>query len=209
MQKPTAIEEFDAAVREHAAEFGVPIDDNLAARLSRYYGLVMKWNARLHLVAPCPAEKFATRHVLESLMLIRHVPANAHITDVGAGAGLPSIPCLLARPDIRATLIDSSQRKAVFLREALRELELTDRAEVIAVRFQDTAAPATDVVTCRALEQFENALPALIAWVPPDSALLLFGGPRLLTQLQRLRPQTKAELIPTSERRFLMIASPK
>ncbi len=209
MQKPTPTAEFDAAVREHAPEFGITIDDSLAARLVHYYALVTKWNARLHLVAPCPAEEFATRHVLESLMLIRHVPANARITDVGAGAGLPSIPCLLAGPDMRATLIDSSQRKAVFLKEALRELELADRAKVIAARFQDIASPPTDVVTCRALEQFESALPALIAWGPPASALLLFGGKQLLAQLRRLRPQTKAELIPTSERRFLIIASPK
>ena len=209
MQKPTPIEEFDAAVREHAPEFGSAIDDSLAARLSHYYSLLMKWNARLHLVAPCPADEFATRHVLESLLLVRHVPAEAHVTDVGSGAGLPSIPCLLARPDIRATLIDSSQRKAVFLKEAVRALELTDRAEVIAARFQDIAAPPTDVVTCRALERFERVLPALIAWAPPESTLLLFGGNRLRTQLQGLRPQIEAELIPTSERRFLIIASPK
>lgn len=209
MQKPTAIEEFDAALRAHAPEFGVAIDDSLATRLIRYYKLVMKWNTREHLVAPCSAEEFATRHVLESLMLVRHIPADAHIADVGSGAGLPSIPCLLMRPDIRATLIDSSQRKTVFLKEALRELQLADRAEVIAARFQDIVSPPADIVTCRALERFESVLLALIAWTPPESMLLFFGGNRLLAQFQSLLPQVEAELIPTSERRLLIIARSK
>ena len=209
MQKPTAIEEFNAALWAHAPEFGVAIDDRMATRMNSYYSLVMKWNARLHLVAPCSPEEFATRHVLESLLLIRHLPPDACVTDIGPGAGLPSIPCLLARADIRATLIDSSQQKSVFLKEALRELELADRAEVIAARFQDIPAPPADVVTCRALERFENALTSLIAWAPGATMLLFFGGHRLLAQLQSLLPRVEAELIPTSERRFLIMASSK
>src|SRR5437588_4187348 len=145
-QMPTAGEEFDAALRAHTPQFGVTIDDDVAARLSDYYNLVMKWNARLHLVAPCAAAEFATRHVLESLMLVRRLPTNAHIIDVGSGAGLPSIPCLLARADIRATLVDSSQRKAVFLREALRQLNLTNRADVMSARFQEITPPPANVV---------------------------------------------------------------
>ena len=206
---PTAVEEFEAALRAHALQFGVTIDNDAAARLSDYYNLVMKWNARLHLVAPCAAAEFATRHVLESLMLVRHLPTSAHVIDVGAGAGLPSIPCLLARADIRATLIDSSQRKTVFLKEALRQLNLANRAEVITARFQDITPPPASVVTCRALDRFEDALPSLIAWTPRASTLLFFGGNRLVSQMQGLLPRVEAELIPTSERRFLITARPK
>ena len=83
-------------------------------QLGAFYSLLTHWNDRLHLVAPCSPEEFATRHVLESLMLLKHLPQDAKIADIGSGAGLPIIPCLLARPDLQATLIESSQKKSVF-----------------------------------------------------------------------------------------------
>src|SRR5207244_1182907 len=121
-EMPTPTEMFSQALRNHAAEFGIQLDADDVRRLSNYYELLLKWNDRLHLVAPCSPEEFATRHVLESLILILRLPHAARVTDVGTGAGLPMIPCLIMRDDLRATLIESSQKKAVFLREAFRQL---------------------------------------------------------------------------------------
>src|SRR5215468_4107269 len=142
---PTAIEEFGKALQEHEELYGVHLPNAARAGLSQYYRLLLKWNDRLHLVAPCTPSEFATRHVLESLMLIRHLPANAQVADVGSGAGLPIIPCLIARDDIEATLIESAAKKDVFLREALREIA-GERARVIAKRFQDVAKPDANFI---------------------------------------------------------------
>lgn len=206
---PTDAERFEAALVTHAPEFKLELGDETIARLRDYYKLLMKWNARLHLVAPCSAEEFATRHVLESLILLRHLSSNAKLVDVGSGGGLPSIPCLLARPDISATLVDSSQRKSVFLKEAIHRLDLAGRAEVIAAQFSDVAPKPAHAITCRALERFETALPRLIDWAPSGSTLLLFGGEGLLSASQALLPNVRAELIPRSQRRFLIIAAPQ
>src|SRR5713101_9319601 len=101
---PTPTEKFGQALWNNAAEFGIQLRADEVTRLSGYYELLLKWNDRLHLVAPCSPEEFATRHVLESLMLLPHLPANASLLDVGSGAGLPSIPCLIVRGDLRVTL---------------------------------------------------------------------------------------------------------
>jgi 16S rRNA (guanine527-N7)-methyltransferase len=146
-------------------------------------------------VAPCEPEEFATRHVLESLLLLKHLPQHATIADVGSGAGLPIIPCLIARADLEATLIESSQKKAVFLREALNAVER--KASIIARRFEEIEAPAVSFVTCRALDQFTKKLPELIEWAPKGATLLLFGGEALL-------PEAEKFLIPHSERRYLI-----
>src|SRR4030095_10440652 len=107
-------------------------DVNLPAQtmheLSEYYSLLTRWNERLHLVAPCNEAEFAMRHVLESLLLLRFLPVNAAIVDVGSGAGLPIIPCLIVRSDLSATLVESSQKKSVFLREALNRAGIANRA---------------------------------------------------------------------------------
>jgi 16S rRNA (guanine527-N7)-methyltransferase len=203
---PTPTERFSQALRERAGDFGVRLSNDDVEGLANYYELVMKWNPRLHLVGPCVAEEFATRHILESLVLLPHLSHEALITDVGSGAGLPIIPCLIVRPDLRATLIESSQKKAVFLKEALKGLANPRAHKVLSTRFEDIPIVKAEFVTCRALDRFQQLLPKLIEWAPAASTLLLFAGPALREKIEALLPEARAVLIPDSEQRFLMIA---
>jgi 16S rRNA (guanine527-N7)-methyltransferase len=203
---PARIEQFSRALTRHASEFAVQLKSEDIAPLTAYYELLLKWNTRLHLVAPCLPEEFATRHILESLFLLRHVSPGAHLIDVGSGAGLPIVPCLIVREDLAATLIESSPRKAVFLREALKLTKCPRRAKLIVKRFEEISAPPADFVTCRAIDRFQQILPQLVDWSPAGSTLLLFAGPSLRGQIEALLPETIAELIPESERRFLIVA---
>jgi 16S rRNA (guanine527-N7)-methyltransferase len=205
---PTANEKFRRALEVVSKNFGVVLEHNDAEQLGRYYELLLKWNDKLHLVAPCSPEDFATRHVLESLTLLRHLPKDAVVSDVGTGAGLPLIPCLIVRDDLRATLIDSSTRKGAFLREALRYLHLGSRAKVIVGRFEQIDAPEADFVTCRALDRFSEFLPKLIGWARPNTTFLLFAGESLRRQIESILPLATIERIPQSERRFLIVGHP-
>ena len=203
---PMPIDRFSQVLRDHADDFAVRFQDEDIASLSAYYSLLLKWNPKLHLVAPCSPEQFATRHILESLLLLKHFPRDARVVDVGSGAGLPIIPCLILRPDLRATLIESSQRKAAFLREALRGIANPESANLIMDRFEKRPVPQTDFITCRALDRFQQIVPKLLNWSPRSSTLLLFGGRALVSQIEGLLPSVKAELIPGSEHRFLVVA---
>ena len=204
---PTSTERFSRTLTRHAVDFAIELGPDDARRLSDYYELLLKWNDRLHLVAPCSPEEFATRHVLESLVLLPHLPPNARIVDVGSGAGLPIIPCLILRADIQATLIESSQRKGVFLREALRLAGSHRAALLTASRFEETTAPDVEFVTCRALNQFLKVLPTLIDWAPKGSTLLFFAGSSLRNQIKRVLPAAEAHPIPMSVQRFLVKAT--
>ena len=177
------------------ASYDLDLPDETLAQLGDYYSLLTRWNDRLHLVAPCAPEEFATRHVLESLLLLKHLPQHATIADIGSGGGLPIIPCLIARPDLEATLIESSHKKAVFLREALNAVGR--RATIVARRFEEIEAPQVSFVSCRALDQFREKVSALIEWAPKGATLLLFAGAGL--------PQKHRFLIPNSEKRFLYV----
>jgi len=136
--------------------FGLDLSPETVTQLGKFYSLLMRWNERLHLVAPCSPEEFAVRHVLESSMLLKHLPQNAKIADIGSGGGLPIIPCLIARDDLEVTLIESSQKKAVFLREALNAFGR--RAHVIARPFEEVEPPPVSFITCRALDQFMDKI---------------------------------------------------
>lgn len=197
--------EFDKALGAHAAAFGAHLGEETRSRLGEYFELVREWNPRLHLVAPCPPSEFATRHVLESLLAAPLISEGAAVVDVGSGAGLPMIPCLVARPDISATLVESSKKKAVFLREALSRLGIKDSSRVSPERFEKLETPGADFLTCRALERFTEALPGLVEWARGVRTLLLFGGASLRERLEHLSLRFEAVRVPESERRFLFV----
>ena len=202
----TEVEQFRRALVLNGAEFGIEFPSEQIERLISYYELLLKWNPKLHLVAPCSPEEFAVRHILESLTLLTHLPANAHVADVGTGAGLPIIPCLIMRADLHGVLIESSQRKAAFLKEALRAIKPRDRTQLIVARFEDVPCPDVAFITCRALDKFSELLPKLIDWAPLKTTYLLFAGETLLEQIRQLLAVSSIERIPRSEKRFLVAA---
>ena len=198
---------FRETLETEGPAFNVVLTAEALDGLSQYYELLSLWNSRVHLVAPCSPQEFATRHVLESLVLLKHLPSDVKVAEVGAGGGLPIIPCLIVRPDLRAILIEAAQKKAVFLREALTQTGTSARASVINERFENVAAPAVDFVTCRALERFEEMLPHLFEWAPMSATLLLFGAKRLETRIEGLGFSSTAALMPRSQGRFLFVVN--
>lgn len=197
---------FRSSLEAESSSFGLRLADSELTRLCLYYQLVNKWNSLLHLVAPCSPEEFATRHVLESLTLLLHLPRDANVADIGSGGGLPILPCLIVRSDIRSTLIEASKKKAVFLREALKETETASQGNVIAARFQSVSVPTAGFLTCRAIEHFQEVLPQIVYWandLTQPRKLLLFGGESLRKNLDGLHLNYSSELMPHSEKRFL------
>ncbi len=94
-------------------------------RLIDYLALLQKWNKVYNLTALRDQQKMVSHHLLDSLAVVPHIEAN-HILDVGSGAGLPGIPLAIARGDWRITLLDSSHKKAAFLKQAAIELKLSN-----------------------------------------------------------------------------------
>lgn len=196
--------DLKTAVAKHEGEFDLGLSSNAIARLNAYYEIVQEHNPRLHLVAPSTVEDFAARHILESLTLLKHLPPGAKLADVGAGAGLPSLPCVLVREDLKARLIESKEKKARFLTEAAERLGLTKRVEVINDQFIETHAADATHVTCRALDKFAELVPRLIRW-SRERTMLLFGGPALGDAIGKSGRSFETELMPLSERRYLYI----
>lgn len=195
-------EEFTEALKKHQPAFGFNLPEEALSRLSDYYRLIQKHNALLHLAAPASAEDFAIRHILESLTLLEYLPENSRFADVGAGAGLPGIPCLLVREDLHGFLIESKQKKAQFLSEAREKLGLKARSTIINRQFEEIRKPDARVVTCRALDKFTQKLPALLKW-SENSYMVFFGGENLRAELRKHGLTFREKLLPLSEKRFL------
>ena len=117
--------------------------------LEDHFRLLTAWNARLNLTRIQGLEDTVIRHYCESLFLGSWIPGGAwRIADVGAGAGFPGIPVAILRPECSVTLVESHQRKAVFLREAVRGLTNVSvesaRAEDLRMQFDWIVSRAVD-----------------------------------------------------------------
>lgn len=198
-------ENFVGAILKNQKVFGLNLVDSQIEKVAEYYEIVQKNNEILHLVAPCTEEEFAMRHILESLTLLEFLPENTKFADVGTGAGLPSIPCLLVREDLQGFLIESKLKKAVFLQEVVEKCDLTDRVSIINRQFEEISKPAVSYVTCRALDKFTQKLPKIIKW-SKGANLLFFGGNSLREELIKNRVKFTEKLMPLSEQRFLFIS---
>jgi 16S rRNA (guanine(527)-N(7))-methyltransferase RsmG len=110
------------------------------ATLEAHYNLMVRWNKTLNLTKVTDPAEAVARHYVESLFLGAHLPVQSlRIADIGSGAGFPGFPVAILRQDCEVTLIESHQRKAVFLKEASRGLGnlrvIAERAEEVADRF--------------------------------------------------------------------------
>jgi 16S rRNA (guanine527-N7)-methyltransferase len=198
--------EFITAIKDRQADFGLTLADEKIEALAEYYALVQKHNPVLHLVAPCSAEEFAVRHVLESLTMAEYLPKKAKFVDVGAGAGLPSIPCLIVRNDLLGTLIESKVKKTKFLEEVIKECKLEKRTRIINRQFEEVERPDVSHITCRALDKFIEKFPRLLKW-SKNASLLLFAGNSLRDELKKNNLKFREKLMPLSEQRFLFIVN--
>ncbi|HMJ08244.1 MAG TPA: RsmG family class I SAM-dependent methyltransferase, partial [Pyrinomonadaceae bacterium] len=145
----------------------------------------------------------------ESLTLLEFLPQNARFADIGPGGGLPSIPCLIVRDDLKATLIESKIKKAAFLNDVVVRLGLSNRVIVVNRQFEEATAQNFEIVTCRALDKFAVRLRRLVRW-SAKRRLLLFGGPGLEAAISELHlPVFARRLMPLSQQRFLFVIDPK
>jgi 16S rRNA (guanine527-N7)-methyltransferase len=130
---------------------------HVCGQLAIYLELLLKWNARTNLTAIRDPHEIVRRHFGESLFAAQHLGPCTTLLDFGSGAGFPGLPIQLFRPGIQITLAESQGKKASFLREAVRALNLP--TEVIPARVETLPASRTfEITTLRAVDNMEEAL---------------------------------------------------
>lgn len=190
------------AIKKYQSKFGLEMTDEKISQLVVYYELVMQYNKELHLVAPCNEEEFAVRHILESLYALQFLPEDTVFADVGTGAGLPAIPCLIVREDLMGKLVESKEKKGKFLGHAIRKCDLRDRAMLLNQQFQEIENIEVSYITCRALDKFGKRVEQIRKW-SDDAEMILFAGESVKRELVRNKIEFDEYLIPMSERRYI------
>jgi 16S rRNA (guanine527-N7)-methyltransferase len=188
------------------------LSNNQLSRVAIYLELLLKWNAKINLTAIRNPQEILTRHFGESFFAARHLVSDdaslSSAIDIGSGAGFPGLPMKIWSTNLALTLIESNGKKATFLREVCRALELGG-IKVISKRAEDIKAQA-DLVTLRAVERFESILPVAERLLKPAGNLALLIGRSQEEVAKRELPELRwqpAVPVPESQNRDLLVGS--
>jgi 16S rRNA (guanine527-N7)-methyltransferase len=158
----------------------VPNDDGLD-KIQAYFELLTRWNRTINLTSlplDKPTDETIDRLFTEALAAVRYLPDSAtRWFDFGSGGGSPAVPMQAVASSIHLTMVESKERKAAFLREVVRNLELS--ATVANIRFEDVGTfdqtrNQVDVVTVRAVRPTATMFAAASAVLSQSGLLLIF-----------------------------------
>ena len=202
---PLSAEIIAKALREFRLEAG---SEQIAA-IQRYMAMLVAWNEKINLTAIRDPLEILYRHFCESVYAAVAVPlALGRLADVGSGGGFPGLPLKILRPDLHVSVIESNVKKATFLAEVVRELELAD-TRVLVSRYEELGEELTplDFVCSRALGEFEKFL----GWAGSDrvaaNQVVLWVGGRDMEEIRNVKGWVWNEpsAIPHSLQRFLLV----
>jgi 16S rRNA (guanine527-N7)-methyltransferase len=174
---------FRDRISRRLLKAGVSPDAALVGKLDAYLQFLARWNSKINLTAfPLaePNEEAIDRLLVEPVVAARHAGPLTAFIDIGSGSGSPGIPFALALAPPRFALVEAKTRKAVFLLEALRHLEVSS-GTVETARFEQLLTrpelhEAFDVLTIRAVRAEARTLLTLQAFLRPGGRLLWFRG---------------------------------
>lgn len=124
-------------LKEKAALYGTELDEIALGRFDKYAKLLVEWNEKINLTAITDPEGIVIKHFVDSLTVFSaiEIPEGAKVIDVGTGAGFPGVAMLIARPDLKMTLIDSTNKKLNVIRDILEKIGLD--ANVVHIRAEE------------------------------------------------------------------------
>ena len=141
---------------EETKKLGINLTDKQLSQLEKYYNLLIEWNNKINLTRIVEKEDVYLKHFYDSLTISKIIDLNnsGSLCDIGTGAGFPGVVLKIVYPNLKVTLVDSLNKRIVFLNEVIKELELTD-IEAIHSRAEDIK-DKYDIVTSRAVANLKK-----------------------------------------------------
>jgi 16S rRNA (guanine527-N7)-methyltransferase len=202
-----------AIIRRALGEFNLPTYDDQVLQIQQYIEILLAWNEKVNLTAIRDPLEILYRHFCESMYASVAVPVeNGRLADVGSGGGFPGLPLKIIRPNLRVFLVESNVRKATFLAEVVRTLDLKD-TQVIVRRYEELneeVAPL-DYVCSRALGEYADFLEWASLRETGAKNVILWIGARDLPEIQKISTWDWQEpiAVPHSLQRLLLVGNRK
>jgi len=176
--------------KQSLAETGIELSVAQFDLFNTFLTELKKWNRAYNLTALRKDREIVIKHFIDSLLYMKAIPPGPlKLADPGTGAGFPGIPIKIARPEIELTLIESSRKKASFLRHIIRVLKL-DSVHVLEQRLENLGHEyegVFDIIVSRAAFSVKDFLNMAGPYIQKDGILLISKGPMVSEELEDLR----------------------
>lgn len=160
-----------------AAEHSIDLSPEMLSQFEKYYEMLISWNEKVNLTAITDKTEVEIKHFADSILPAGDIPQNTTLCDVGTGAGFPGIPLKIARPDLHVTLLDSLNKRVVFLQEVCTVLKLSQTV-CLHARAEDAGQgnlrESFDIVTSRAVARLNTLCEYALPLVKPGGCFLAY-----------------------------------
>jgi 16S rRNA (guanine527-N7)-methyltransferase len=182
---------FFQSLRSGLDSLHLSCDNSILSRYFQYYELLCNWNTRMNLISQRDVDRFVEFHILDSLKILtcNDFSKVSRVLDFGSGAGLPGIPLALALPNCTFILLDSIQKKTLFLESVRSSLSLSN-VSVLRSRSEDIPSSydeSFDAVITRATVRLPEYFSSCSRFVSPSGFLVSIKGEHISEELSDLR----------------------
>ena len=122
--------EFKEELKSVFANYNIDVTEKQCVLFEEYYKLIKEWNEKFNLTTILEQHDVIIKHFLDSVLIINDLKENAKVIDIGAGAGFPSVPIKIMRPDLEMVMLDGSNKRVTFLNEVIKQLKLENATAV-------------------------------------------------------------------------------
>ena len=179
-------EEFSKEIKEKLNKINIEIEDIQREKFYNYMNLLVEWNEKINLTAITEPKEVILKHFVDCITILKYIPKDARIVDVGTGAGFPGIPLNIMESSSKYTLVDSLNKRINFLNEMIDVLELKN-ISTIHSRIEDFAKnnkESYDIATSRAVASLNVLLEYLLPLVKVGGVCICMKGSNVQEEIE-------------------------
>ena len=171
-------ENFLKELKNKSEQININLENEQIKKFYEYMNLLIEWNEKFNLTAIVEPKEIILKHFIDSLTIEKYINEGEKVIDVGTGAGFPGIPLSIYKPKINITLLDSLNKRIIFLQEVIEKLEMKNIEAVHgrAEEFAKNKREMFDIATSRAVAPLNILLEYLLPFVKIGGTCLCMKG---------------------------------
>ncbi len=186
-------DEFSIKLREKMLELNIKITEEQIKQFYIYMKLLLEWNERVNLTAITDPNDIILKHFVDCATILKYIKGT--VLDMGSGAGFPGIPLSIMNPTLKITLVDSLNKRLIFLQEVVKELKL-ENIEIIHARAEELGQNKEyremfDVATSRAVANLSTLSEYLIPLVKINGKVISMKASGAQNEINEARKAIK------------------
>ena len=156
----------------------IKYDDLMLKKLEKYYEYLIEYNKNVNLTAITNKNEVYIKHFADSLASVNIIPVNATVCDIGTGAGFPGVVLKIFRDDIKLILVDSLQKRVIFLQSLIKLLDINNveiiHARAEDVEFKNKYLNSVDIVVARAVASMNTLVEYCLPYVKVSGKFIAY-----------------------------------